>query len=287
MLNILDHFKMIFFIKSHAWIFTTAGLIGVIANIAQLVISCRDKNRKISAFGLVLLSLNIADLLASVAICLLGTLYFMIRFMVIDLALFKSLKQVVNVGIAFSLASSFTHVAFIASQRVIAVAFPFKVKQIFTKSRSCIVLALLWVVSIALAGIVSKFGFKSLAGISITVGIALMIFYSVVGYKTMRQNIINSANEDSQRRRRQSEREVLVYSMAVTFVFIICNYPKSLNEFFRYPSYLHLTGDFLYSVNPLLDTLLYFMSNYCRRKRQRQRQIELALQTLASTVGTQ
>ncbi len=275
---------MAYLVKSHAWIFTTTGSLGVIANIAQLVISSRDKNRNKTPFGLVLLSLNIADLLASVVTCLMGTVYFLILFMVIDLVLFKTLMEAVRIFLALSVTSSFTHIGFIAVQRVIAVAFPFKVKQILTKSRCCIILVLLWIVSLALAGIIFRFGFKSLAGISMVVGFALMILYSVVGYKTMKRNIVSTADEDLQSRRRQVEREVLVYSIPVTVVFIVCNYPKSLDQFFIYPPYLHLTADFLHYVNPSLDTLLYFMSSYCRRKTQRQR--EIVLHNLASTVST-
>ncbi len=155
-----------------------------------------------------------------------------------------------------------------------AVAFPFKVRRIVTKSRCYIILALMWIVSVALAIAVLfayKLGFMALGGAGIAIGIALMILYSVVYYKTMNQSIVDNASENMQRRRRQSEREVLTYSIAVTVVFIVCNYPKGLDHFIKFPLYLQIAFNFLFSVNPLLDTLLYFMLSYCKRRRARNR----------------
>ncbi len=261
----------------HAWTFSTAGSLGVIANSAQLILTSRDKNWKESAFGSTLLSFNIADLLASIATCLLGIKSFMFIHKMIDSALFTSLRIPVVIALIFSITSSITHVALIAVQRVIAVAYPFRVRQILTKKRCYITLSFVWVISIALAIIVpfaSKLGHMSLAGVGIAIGITLMMSYSVVCSKTMRQNrrnVVNNASENMQRRRRQSEKEVLIYSVAVTIVYIVCIYPSNLDHFISFPAYLHYAGDVMLSINPLLDTLLYFMFSYCKRRKERAR----------------
>ncbi len=171
------------YITSHAAIFTTTGSLGLTANIAQLILFCRDGNQNKTPFVLTLRSLNVTDLMASSAFCLLGIAYCMLGSALIDLALFESLIKPLYAVIALSLTLSITHMVFIALQRVIAVASPFKVKQIVTKSRFYIMLTVTWIISIILAVVVlflHKVGFKVLSSISIIFGIALMISYSVV-----------------------------------------------------------------------------------------------------------
>ncbi len=256
-----------------ASISTTTGFLGIVANIAQLILMFRDNRQKKSAFGLTILSLNIADLFASMGFFLLGAIRFTFVFKVIDLALFRSLVKTVYASLAFSLTSSFTHVAFIAIQRVLAVAFPFKVKRIITKSRCYISLAVMWFISVALAFVLVfhlKLVFKLISCISIVVGVALIAIYSVVCYKTMKRSMVHNFSENAQRRRHQTEKGVLMYSVAITCVFIICNYPKGLNQFIRYPTFVYITSNSILSVNPLLDTMLYFMASYCRRKTSRE-----------------
>ena len=123
------------YLSGHAWIFTTTGSLGLTANIAQLILFCRDNNQYKTPFGLCLLSLNVADLLSSIILILLGIAYSMLGSGLIDLALFQSLLKPLYAANAFSFTASITHVGFIAVQRAIAVASPFKVKQIITMSR--------------------------------------------------------------------------------------------------------------------------------------------------------
>ncbi len=246
-----------------AYIFTATGATGVIANTLQLIFIIRVKYQKKSLFALTLLNLNVADLLASTSILIRGLLFFFT----------VQLSHILVVALIFSLMSSFSHVVFIAIQRAIAVAFPLKVKQILTKRRCYVVLVLLWLVSIAMAIVVFfelKAGITSIACSGIAVGIALMVIYSIISYKMVKQkriNIARSVGEGAQKRQRKSERDVLVYSIAVTLVFIICFFPKAISYFVKYPTYLTIACEFVYSINPFLDTLLYFMLHYCRRER--------------------
>ncbi len=257
-------------IKTYSITFTATGSLGLITNTIQFILICRDRQLRNSAFGIALLSLNIADLLASIAFCIRGITNLVVAFMAVDKTLLINFKNPVYAVIAFSLTSS---LAVIAIQRVIAVAFPLRVKQIITKSRCYIVLALVWVVSVVLAIFVyfaTALGFKSLACISISIGAALLILYSVVCYRTMKRNIVDNVSEETLRRRRRSERGLLIYSVAITILYIVCNYPESFHNFIDFPQPVSHISDFLFSINPSLDTMLYFMLRYCKRRRQRE-----------------
>ncbi len=272
-----------------AWMLATVGSLGFFTNIVQLVLNCRDEFQKSSVFSLALLSLNIADLLAAIAIFLRGVTIVLIIFTIIDDG--TVFTRATEIAIIFSLTSSFTHVAFMATQRVIAVALPLKVKQIITKSRCCVVLLLIWLVSVASAVAVYfnvDTGSKTLACIGIAVGLALISMYSFIGYKTVRrdqQNVVNNASEEMQRRRRRSERDVLIYSVAIASIFIICNFPNGISSFVEYSKYLQIVSETLYSINPFFDSLLYFVVNYCRRKRERERRHPAPLELGNNRVG--
>ncbi len=262
-----------------ACILTSTGSMGVFANLIQLVLICRDKNQKSSVFGLALISLNIADLLSAFFLCSDGIFSHLLLREIVDFKLLASHKSLLAAALAFSLTSSFTHVVFIAVQRVVAVVYPLKVKKIFTKSRCHFILVLLWVISVSLAVFVyfhMKLGIQSLAGIGIVSGITLIIIYSVVCYKAKKRNILNDGNVEMQRRRRQQDKQILKYSVAITIVFVICNYPRSFHEFLTYPRNIYIASVFLYCINPVLDPLLYFIYGYCRRKREREREVSIS-----------
>ncbi len=125
--------------------------------------------------------------------------------------------------------------------------------------------------SIALASISYFRAFAVLTVLSylaIIIGISLVIMYSVVCYKTVNRHTVNiSNNERIQRRRQQADTEVSLYSFVVTIIFIICNFPASIEVLFKYPNEPTFVSEVLLSLNPFLDTLLYFAWNYCKRRR--------------------
>ncbi len=255
-----------------AYMFTSTGTLGFIANIIQLVLINRDKKQKNSVFGLALLSLSIADLLASMSFVFRGSYLLGTTLNAIESNEDRVWDYPWAVGaIVFSLTSSFTHVVFIAVQRVIAVVFPLKVKQIITKSRSYFIITILWITSVALAVIVHiniKYGIFILTCIGVLVSITITALYPIIYFKIKKRVISCDANARMLRRRQQSEKKVLMYSVAITLVFVGCNYPKGVNLYVHYPMYLRIASDLLYSLNPLFDTLLYFLSSYCKRLRE-------------------
>ncbi len=254
-------------VKILAFVHTIMGLLGCISNIIQLVLIFRHRHENNSVFRLVVLSLNLADLLAST----LTTLRGIIAFVTLHTTTSHKVLDVIDAAIIFSLTSSFTHLIFIAFQRVIAVTRPLQVKNIITKLRSYRVLIILWLISIAPA--VLRYIFKGkiimqvLSYIALVIGMSLLVMYSVICYKTIKRDIVNNENEAMQKRRQQSEKKLVFYSLTVTIVFIVCVYPLALVRFFEVrPTSVYIGSNLLFSLNPFLDTLLYFTWSYHRRR---------------------
>ncbi len=255
----------------YAYILILIGLLGVVVNIVQLILSCRDKNQRISAFGVALLSLNIADFLAAMILFIEGALLYIHAVMKINFPLTHWI-EVAIAALVFLYTSSFTHVVWIAIQRLVAVVFPLRVKQIFLISRCYVMLVSIWVISVVPA-FVSQINIKLAASllvfIAITTGISLIVFYSVICFKTMNRNIANDAGGVLQKRRQKSEREVLLYSLAITAVFIICNFPVSITILLELPlNSFTIACDILYCLSPFLNSLLYFAWSYNKRRRR-------------------
>ncbi len=255
-----------------AYIFIVTGSLGSIANVIQMILNCRNERKKKTVFSISLFSLNTADVLASISFVCRGIALFMKVYMEDNSFSFPDVWRALNSAVAFSLISSFAHVVFIALQRAIAVTFPLRVKQIITRSRCYVILIIIWVISISSALCVYFYISISfvMPHLAVITGISLIIVYSVICYQTTRQRIVNhGTSSDVQRRRQQLDREVLLYSVAIHIVFIICNFPMAVHIFLGYPvihSYAYAAHT-LYSLNPLLDTLLYFAWSYHKRRR--------------------
>ncbi len=254
-----------------AWILTSTGLLGFGSNIVQLVLICRDSRRKNSVFYQALLSLNIADLFASVLFLSQGLIYLLHNFSIIDSSSFNLIRRLLLAATIFSVTASFTHVIFIAVQRAIAVALPLKAKRLITKSRCRVVLILIWVVSIAPALSV-YFYVKTKVVIFYLAMIAcfvLIIVYSGISYKTIKRRNTRNESEEMQRRRLRTEKGLFLHSVAVTVIFVICNSPLLLMNFVRkIPLSFLIAADVLFTLNPFLDTVVYFAWGYYKRRGQ-------------------
>ncbi len=253
------------YLIADASIYTLAGVIGLAANSIQLIFSCRQRTQEGSVFGYSLLSLNIADILASLITLSLGLTNILAQCMVIDSALFKDLEYALLPAILLSVTSSFCHVIFIAMQRVIAVPYPLKVQQILNKTRSCILLVIMWFFFVTLAVVPYVFAFL----VMIT-GITLTVLYSIVCYKTMNRNIVNNESEEQRRRRQQSDKDILLYSVSITILFMISCLPKAIDILHKYPPAMLIISHILFSLNPFFDTVLYFVWSIYKRRKRRQ-----------------
>ncbi len=244
-----------------AVIYTSTGSTGLIADVVQLILERHGENRNKSIFGYSLLRLNIADILASLIVLLLGVANTLAKCRFIDDSLFEELSNTLIELIIFSLISSFTHVIFIAIQRFIAVASPLRVKQIITKTRCRIILATLWLVSIALVLIACFYEIVSVAFVYliITTAVMLIVMYSIICFKTLKRGVVNIENEEMRRRRQRSNKDVLLYSVSITCIFIISTVPSVIGPYFiAFPPVIEILNNVFISLNPFFDTLLYF-----------------------------
>ncbi len=251
-------------------IYTATGTVGIIANIAQFVLVYRDKTSRETVFNMILQSLCIADLLLSGFLLYRGVIHLLHVFMVIDDSWLRDLFSRVNAAFAFYLTSAFLHVVFIAIVRVIAVLVPLKFKQIITRSRCKFSMIFLWTLSIGSAIVVGLTdGFEVLSYLAITTSFLLFITYSIICYRMCKKRSnISQGNEQMQINRRRSDRNVFLYSVALSVTFSVCFVPESLSLFIEFPPFLYLISSFLYAINPFLDTLLYFFHNYHKRRQE-------------------
>ena len=250
-------------------IFTVTGTLGFIANICQVVFVCRDKRQTRSVFGTTLLSLSISDIFVSIVLLFRGCNIFLGIFSVYDQSKLNQLGAWTNPALLFSFASSFSHVVFIGVLRAFSIVFPLKINQIFTHFRCKIILALLWVESISLT-LFAYFiaGNILFAYLAITTSCLLILAYSFICYTKYKLNAIQN-NEQMQRHGQESDKDVLIYSITLTFIFCLCTLPEALSFFIKYPLLLKYIDVFLYSINPFLDTMLYFFSSFCKQRRER------------------
>ncbi len=262
--------------KIYGILVSGAGFLGLIANSIQLVLTCSDKQQFSSAFGIVLLSLNVADTFVSITCILLGMAFLFGR-SVFDASLYAKITDVLYASMTFSFFASFTHIVFIAIQRVVAVVLPLRAKRIMTKHRCCTILVLLWVISVSLVFPAASGSSRVIACMALSTAAALLVTYSIICFKMQQQ----SSNQQIQGRNRQAERQVFLHSIAVTVIFIICYFPESLHTFIFYPDEATFVSSFLVAINPFLDTLVYFMLSYWQRRRRVVQQFQEQLQMQA------
>ncbi len=247
-------------------IYLTTGILGLIANFLQLCFICRDKKQRNSVFGMILLSLCVADILVSIYLSYRGIITLLDLFLVMELP--NQLMFLSIFAFIFSFVSSLCHVVFIAVLRVLSLVFPFRIKQIITKLRCKIILVVLWLFSIGFALISYLIKIGIFLYLAITTSCTLLLAYSIICYRMCKRRGIQG-NESTQRNRQQSDKHVLLYSMALTFIFCSCNLPYSLFVVMKFRvsevgSYIILA---LFFINAFLDPLLYFFVSHCRQRR--------------------
>ena len=249
-------------------IYIGTGSFAFIANMVQMIIIGRDKKQRNSVFGLTLLSLSISDIFVSIVLLYRGIFCLLLLLLVVDLNIFYKHFWSADLGIVFSLASSFSHVIFIVLVRILAILFPMRIKRIITKSRCKIILVLLWLFSI---GVVTTSYFtiqsKLIAILTIITSVILLLAYSFICYMMCRRHRIQN-NDATRRHRQQSDRDVLIYSIVLAFTFCLCCLPAAMSDFVQMPIRVFEVTIFLYSVNSFMDPLLYFFASHCKRRRE-------------------
>ncbi len=168
-------------------IFTISGLLGLVTNIIQIILVCYKKIHKSSVFGITITSLAAADIIVSIVLLLRGVSYlaFSITKNWTDLSL---ILKYADIGIVFSLMSSFAHVSFIAIIRLIATLYPLRTQYIITRRKCYVVLASLWILSIIFSAVASKFMVSSrmffvLSLLAFASSVTLIVAYTFICYK--------------------------------------------------------------------------------------------------------
>lgn len=242
------------------------GASGFILNISCAGFMIHKKKHK-TPFGMSVLSLCIADILACIT-------YLMYASMMIgayngsalarDLAL-KS-RASFQVSIYISIAISLIHILFIAIQRLCAIIFPCAFNHWLTSSRCGLLLIIAWVIGL-LYGIAYSY-YDIIAIIScyqmIILGMALVAVYCAICYRSSKNAKKRTSMTSGQNKQ---NKRIIIHSTAVTLVFIACNYPYSINYLFAANNRTlrkYLYG--LIALRPLMDPLIYFFVNHFRER---------------------
>ena len=250
--------------------FVICGILGLTANIAQSVLLYRKRKNK-SLFDLSLSSLCVADIIVSLAFIAFGLAQILILSKPLTLDSLKIYRLVsalfLNV-INYSIFCSLFHVVFIALQRFMVVFFPLKFKVMATKMRCIIFLAVVWVASVgfmALGHLKQRRAISRFYGYFIFIlGALLVILYIAICYRVFRSAKLRLAPK----RDETSSKRLAVHAVAVTTIFIVCNFPyASLQLTGIVPVTYSLSLRVLLGLNPLLDSVVYFFAVYCRKGR--------------------
>ncbi len=198
------------------------GFIALIANLVQLrLFYCRKDN--ISLFDLTLISITIANILCIVLLVSLYSVCVLVitgKISINHLSTVIYLLFVTNVFLIVSL----IHIVFIALQRLFAVLYPIRFRQILTKKLCIIFIAILWIISVAI--------FTTFVFLQLKYSISYLIFameslvalcYSLVLYYTISRRPLVATRMSS-----NVNRKVTILCIGVTISFIAFTFPTAV-----------------------------------------------------------
>ena len=238
------------------------AFLSVVANVIVLVILRKKGNRR-TVFDLTIASLFTTDLLA--ASCYLS-------FVVLHLSVFYlgrrqpffSRFSIYLAGFFFVL--SLLHVLFITVQRLYAIFYPLKCRQVMTKTRVKYLIILLWTISLSILPVFFlQTRTNPLFGILIfSTGGMLCFLYVIITVKVYK--LLKTKRFDWHK-----EHRILLNSTGVTLSFFACLSPYGYASISR-----SMSKDFTFyasfvSINFLFDPLLYFYFSYWLSRRDAQR----------------
>ena len=162
--------------------------------------------------------------------------------------------------------TSALHLIFIAIQRLIAVRWPLKAAILLTRKRCLVYIFLLWSASlIASVPIISGNDafYRVYLCTPLAFGSVILLLHVALNFAMKTRKPISSvrANESQNRR-------VMMYAIAITSVFLICNFPYTLslmkNTYTRnVPEYTF----YLYILHVVCDPVLYFLFHYLKARK--------------------
>ena len=239
------------------------GILGFVLNIVQIILICKQKKEK-SAFVLTILSLSCADGLAALAVLIYETYWFLAAHRIIP----PSMQFLwIFLGIViFSQTASFCHLMFIALERFVAVFYPMRLASVFSRNHCTFGLVIIWVSS-AIPVVTFQFtrtGHFNKLIVQIC-ALSLIIVYTAICIKVnMRPRFVTPSVEPSSRP--PTNRRLIIHSISVSLAFIIFAFPYSLTDMRNEAE--HRVPVLLLISNSSIDPLLYFLLQYCARRRR-------------------
>ena len=148
-------------------------------------------------------------------------------------------------------------------QRSFAVFSPFKFRICFTSQRCFICLVFIWMTSFLVSFLVEYLGnFQIFSAFVLVCGCLLIMCYLILCRTVHRQRHIVSSSSVPNRNR--NNRKTMLYCALITITFVLCTFPLALvfGEMVKSTN-AHLQGLFrwLMALNPVFDSLLYFIFN--------------------------
>ena len=241
----------------------TLACLGLAANMIQTVV-CIARRRYRTNFDISLISLSIADIISCVIFTLFG---------IAEIVYSHPFAKVMTKALDFAVITMFTHIIFIAVQRLLAVIYPLRINWLLRRSRFYFLLAFTWVTACFYGLISDLVNVDHMRVNSYTIlvsGSALIALYTGISYTTTRNGrSLQNAGQVHNRRRNST---VLLHSFLVTMNFVTCFFPFAIVYLFVTPERISsLVIDMLVALNPLLDSVAYFYMRHCTRKQTRPR----------------
>ena len=228
----------------------------MLLNFVQIALMIRHKRTK-TPFDISVIGVCIADLIAALLWFILSLCRYVFK------VKSRYYGIIMDAGLILSIVSSLLSTLFIAVQRSFAVFSPFKFRICFTRQRCLICLVIIWMTSILVSFLVKYLGnFHIYSAFVLACGCLLIMCYLILCRTVHRQRHIVSSNTVPNRNR--NNRKTMLYCVLITITFVLCTFPlafvlgkivKSTN------AYLQNLFRWLMALNPVFDSLLYFIFN--------------------------
>ena len=196
---------------THTFAFLAIGLAGIVLNVVEMILILKGRQYRVP-FQMSVLSLAVTDLLASLSLAISNTLVLVLK---LDPPYPEILTEVHRLSVVFSTISSQLYVIFIAMQRLIAVLLPFSCKRIVTSFRCSVCLALIWIISLTVTGLIQNMA-DYIHALTVATGVVIALLYALIVYRVRNRPITGSSNSGS---------EVTLYSGILFLLYVACYFP--------------------------------------------------------------
>ena len=234
----------------HYYTFTGIGLTGVFLNVAEIFIILKGGKYRIP-FHMSVLSLAVADLLTSLSVGICSALILTLqKDNPVTLMVLKAYVLVV----AFSSISSQMHVILITVQRLIAVLFPFSCKRIMTSFRCSVMLALIWIISLTVTGVIDYIPYV-INVLTVVSAVMIALSYALIVYRIRNRPVVPNGEL-------ATGLDLILYSGILFILFVACYFPLVCFTFINghnnekpHPVVIY----YLFWLNMVTNPLVYFL----------------------------